>query len=427
MKLEQKLRLRILAVWICRALVGATFIISGWAKSIDPWGFTIKVREYLITWGASVPHEAIVATCIALACIEFFVGAMVLCGSLKRSSAIVAATIMAVMLPLTVYIAIAEPVADCGCFGDFWHISNTATLLKNILLTVAVIYLLLQNRHVSGLFPAPIQWLTVVASLAFPLFLALEGYNMQPLVDFRAYPVGSQIFVGENINSEDEKFVYEKNGKKQIFALSELPDSSWTYVERVESNDDNSDFGGPFDVRDKEGNNVVDDIVTEDEQLFLILPNPDMHYLIYAHYVNRMSRWADAHHVGFCAVVGEGDKDIDRWLDWCRPDFAVYYADPIALSQLVRGREAMVYTDGGEIIWKRTLSSMPERLPDGDDDAVATLEAPDNGRRHKTAVMAYLTAMAAIYLLSLSPRALRFFSKLFFIAMSWRKRLEKKD
>ncbi|MDE6158079.1 MAG: hypothetical protein K2F78_08075, partial [Muribaculaceae bacterium] len=69
-----KHRLVLCAVWMARLLVGATFIISGWAKAIDPWGFLLKANEYLAVWGYSLPRELVLAPCIALACVEFCTG-----------------------------------------------------------------------------------------------------------------------------------------------------------------------------------------------------------------------------------------------------------------------------------------------------------------------------------------------------------------
>jgi len=51
MKAAAKSRLYTAAVWLERLIAGATFVVSGWAKAIDPWGFIIKVEEYLTVWG----------------------------------------------------------------------------------------------------------------------------------------------------------------------------------------------------------------------------------------------------------------------------------------------------------------------------------------------------------------------------------------
>ncbi len=412
MKLSTRLRIRGALVWLARILVGATFVISGWAKSIDPWGFVIKVGEYLEAWGLSFPHEAIVASCVALACVEFLTGVLLLIGALKRTSAIMAAAMMTVMLPLTLYIAIANPVADCGCFGDFWVISNWATFAKNVALTAMIAYLVLRNRTVRGLFPAAIQWLVVAVSIAFPLFLALFGYQIQPLVDFRPYKTGTTIFAGASSSSE-EKYIYEKDGERREFSLDALPDSTWTFVEMPES-DDSGSFDGSISVLDSEGYDVSTEIVAPDSrQLFLIVPQPSIHYLIYAHFVEQLADYAKREGMDLIAVVGAGGRGLKRWSDWVRPDFDVYTADATALKQLVRGREALIYTDGGVIKWKRTLRSLPDDLPKSTNaNALDAIQAPDNGRIHGYALLIYLASMLVIYLLGQSPRALRFFISL---------------
>lgn len=413
MKLDIELKIRLAAVWACRIIAGATFIISGWAKAIDPWGFVIKTGEYLNVWGQQVPHEAVVAGCIALACIEFVIGILLITGSLKRSAAIAATAMMAFMLPLTAYIAIANPVSDCGCFGDLWHVSNTFTFIKNIFLTAAV-YLLLRNRTVSGIYAPPIQWIVIAISLAFPLFLAMVGYQIQPLVDFRPYKVGTHIFEGENARgTETEEYIYQKNGISKAFTLDKLPDSTWTYVQTIEPQNDQNTFGGVISVRDNEGYEVNDILNSEySRNIFLIVPEPDMHYLMQAHFLNRLVQWCERSNVGFCAVIGERGTGTDRWKDWIRPTFEVYTADASALKQLVRGREAIIYTLDGITVWKRTLSSIPRNLPDRDASAADILSVPDDGRLHTYALGIYLAAMAITYLLSLSPRILSFLTKI---------------
>ena len=94
MKAAAKSRLYTAAVWLARLIAGATFVVSGWAKAIDPWGFIIKVEEYLTVWGMAFPREVVLTGCIALACIEFCTGVMLATGSLKRFSALTALAMM---------------------------------------------------------------------------------------------------------------------------------------------------------------------------------------------------------------------------------------------------------------------------------------------------------------------------------------------
>lgn len=407
MKPETRQRLCTAAVWLCRIIVGATFAISGWAKAIDPIGFVLKAGEYLSVWNLTVPHEAIVAGCITLACVEFTTGVLILTGSMKRIAVLVAAALMAFMLPLTFYILLTNPVSDCGCFGELWHISNGTTFTKNVVLVGLIIYLFIRNRRVAGLFPAPVQWLEITLCVAFPLTLALAGYQIQPLLDFRPYKTGTEIFAGDADNENEEYFTYTKNGVTQRFTLDRLPDSTWTYVETpLESS---PSFDGGITVRDLDGYDVTDNLVSSSGRtLFIIVPEPGMHYLISAHYINRLEDYCRRNSVDVIAILGGGESRITKWLDWCRPDFDVYTADATALKQLARGPEALVFTDDGIIKWKRTLSSMPNDLPDTTHSkALDELSPIDDGTYHLWLLIIFIAGLAGVYLLGQSPKIIK--------------------
>lgn len=412
MQTVAKLRLRRTLVWISRIIVGFTFIISGWAKSIDPWGFLIKVNEYLTVWGLTVPREAVLTACVALACVEFCTGVLIATGSFKRTAVWVAAAMMAVMLPLTLYIAVANPVSDCGCFGDFWVISNGATLAKNIVLTALIIYLIWVNHTVSGFYPAPIQWMEVTFSLAFPLLLAFIGYHVQPLVDFRPYKIGTVIFE-ETGGGESDEYIYEKDGQQESFPLDALPDSTWTFVRVEESDSEKGEKG--FEVRDEDDYDISAEIGAEKGPvLMLIVPDPDMAFLARAHFANALYEYSRQHGITMIGIAGAGGETLSKWVGLFRPQFPVYSAEDTALKQLVRGDEALVYTDGGTIRWKRSLNWMDPSIPErkGPENVLADIQAVDDGRLHTFLASVYVALMLITYLLGLSPRILRFFVRL---------------
>ena len=108
-----------IAVWVARVLSGAMFVLSGWAKSVDPYGTVYKIEEYFSVWGmGGFPREITIILAVGLAALEFTIGVALMLGCLRRSTPISALVVMTVMLPLSVYLAIADPVAHCGCFGD---------------------------------------------------------------------------------------------------------------------------------------------------------------------------------------------------------------------------------------------------------------------------------------------------------------------
>ena len=215
--MDQKLKSRLTtaAVVAARIVVGATFVMSGFVKSIDLWGFIYKMEEYFAVWGLDIPRALTLAASGLLSGAEFVLGGLLLLGCYRRASSWLLLAIMAGMLPLSVYIYFADPVSDCGCFGDFLIISNLATMLKNIVLTALLVYLVLFNRRVAGLYSPYAQWMTGAVLTAFILFVAATGYMLQPMIDFRGYPAGSSLIVDDTADTGDEAvytFDYTRDG-----------------------------------------------------------------------------------------------------------------------------------------------------------------------------------------------------------------------
>lgn len=399
-------------VWLCRLAVGAVFIVSGWAKAIDPSGFIIKVGEYLAVWNWDVPHEAVVAGCVALAAAEFATGLMLATGSFKRVSVWFAAAMMAFMLPLTAYIALFNPVPDCGCFGDFIILSNQATFAKNVVITALVVVLLIYNRRVKGLYPAPIQWLLSTVTMAYPLCLSFIGYHVQPLADFRPFSLGTVIFHPEAEAEGELSYVYERDGQRAEFSLENLPDSTWTFVEVRGEVADVPDIA----VRDEDGEDVSYDLVSDSQpQAWLIIPNPGMTFLTRSHYVNELYNYLEDNDIDFVAIVGSRDAGYRYWRELLRPRFPIYSAEDTALEQLARGNAALVYTRGGRIVWKRTITSLPDNLiersvDDPDGNVLDTVSAADDGTWLLYLTVIFGLILSALYLLGLSPKLLHLFT-----------------
>lgn len=243
--LEQRPRLVCVVTWIIRLTVGCVFIISGFTKAVDPWGTLYKVDAYLASMSLSVWPNLVVVGVFGLCAVEFFIGICLAAGCLRRTSPILVLIIMAFMLPLTLWIAIKNPVSDCGCFGDAIILSNWATFWKNIVLTVLTLWLLAFNKSVHWLITPALQWIAILGTGLFIMAVEMFGYVAQPLLDFRAYKVGQQL-VDRNDRVQDEPeyvFIYEKDGERREFNISdELPDEQdgWIFIDRreVESTSD---------------------------------------------------------------------------------------------------------------------------------------------------------------------------------------------
>ena len=237
---QSAVRLR-LCVWGLRLLVGGTFAFSGLVKAIDPWGFIFKIEEYLAVWHLTEPRSVVLMVAMLLSGYEFVLGSLLLMGCYKRTAPWGLLLSMALMLPLSLWLWVADPIPDCGCFGDFLTISNAATFWKNVVLTAGLILLIRWSPRLrEALFNPAIQWMVAALASLYILIVSLYGYNAQPMADFRSYPVGSQLAVASDgseapDDTDSYTFIYEKEGEQREFSIDSLPDDSWTFVDRIAS------------------------------------------------------------------------------------------------------------------------------------------------------------------------------------------------
>ena len=115
-----------------RILLGLVFVFSGYVKAVDPLGSTYKIQDYMAAMGLDFFAPIALVIGIGLAAFEFLIGVCLVLGTNLKSTSILAFVMMCFMTPLTLWIAIADPVTDCGCFGDALVISNWQTFWKNI-------------------------------------------------------------------------------------------------------------------------------------------------------------------------------------------------------------------------------------------------------------------------------------------------------
>ena len=324
-------------VWTLRIFIGGTLILSGLTKMIDLWGFMYKIEQYLNVWGWDISRSIVIITALGISAIEFVIGILLLTGSYKRSSSWIAACIMVIMLPLSAYIMIANPVDDCGCFGDFLKISNTATFLKNIIICIGLVYLLFYNHKIKGLYHPHIQWLIGGISYIYILAIGLLGYNIQPLIDFRQYKVGTPLIKEiSNENNDNYNFIYEKNGIQKEFSLNNLPDSSWTFIDRIDPIPNNPEIQNDvfFGIYDEENNEVTTDVISSsNKQILLLIPDIKSADISYAFLTNEMYKYATQSGIDFTGVFATKDcAQIQRWRDIALVQWPSFMADDTSLK-----------------------------------------------------------------------------------------------
>ena len=73
------------------------------------------------------------------ALLEFILGIYLFFGIRRRVAPLLVLLVMSFMTPLTLWLAIANPISDCGCFGDAVVLTNWETFFKNVVLLIAAI------------------------------------------------------------------------------------------------------------------------------------------------------------------------------------------------------------------------------------------------------------------------------------------------
>ena len=353
-------------IWALRIIIGTTFIISGVTKMIDVWGFTYKIEQYLNVWGWDITRPLIVIAAMFLSAIEFVIGVMIFAGCYKRTSVWIGTSIMAIMLPFSAYIMIANPVDDCGCFGDFLIISNIGTFIKNIFISFGIIYLCINNHKTKGLFHPYVQWAVASLSYIYILIIGFIGYNVQPLIDFRSYSEGTSLVNNQSQNGAEFEFIYEKNGEKQSFNVTNLPDSTWSFIDRIEvkSTDNSNNDDNNFILYDINDNDITTETISnEGKQLLILVPEIAKANISYSFLINEMNNYITQQGGNLIGIFATKDKNkIEHWADISLAQWPIYITEDTSIKELARGKIAVVYLEDGIIKWKRTLSSIPSDI-----------------------------------------------------------------
>ena len=412
---------------LMRLTVGGLFAFSGFAKAIDPWGTCYKVTDYLNAMGMEQWTGTALFIAVCLAAIEFMTGIFIIVGAYRRSSPVIALLLMLVMTPLTLWLALTDAVPDCGCFGDALHLSNWATFGKNLLLLLGVIYLLLFNKSVRGIYGPAVHW--VVAALSFALVMAVAyfGYFTQPLIDYRPYPVGTRLVASDAEENEQEAgeedfiFIYSKDGEEHEFSIDSLPDEEdgWEYVTRYHARRPhgkviyrNGTNPNSIAIIDEDEVDVTLDVLTESRQTLLLL-FPDLPEVGVAdtYTLNEMNDAAVASDVNIVGLTSATSEEIAEWKDISMASYPIYNMDDSELKMIARGNPAVVYLQDGVIMWKRALTSL--------NDIEQPIELSEMGKDYDAdgiltkLMLAFMAAMAALLVLNRSHLAIKhiFFKK----------------
>ncbi|MBR5725216.1 MAG: DoxX family protein [Muribaculaceae bacterium] len=404
---------------LMRLTVGGVFIFSGFTKGVDPWGSCYKITDYLMamgleSWTGTAPFIA-----VALAALEFMLGIAIAFGAYRRGSLWLALLLMLVMTPLTLWLAVTGAVPDCGCFGDALHLSNWATFGKNVLLLLGIIYLMMFNLSVRGVYGPAVQWILMALSFAFIMAVAYYGYFVQPLIDYRPYPVGTPLVSQAAEDSEEGEddfiFIYSRDGEEHEFTIDSLPDEDdgWEYVTRYHARRPrgrviiqgaNNDEG--IAIMDEDGENITAELLTDSRRtLLLLFPDLPQVGVVNSFALNELTDAAFVNDTRIIGLTSATPGEIEHWRDISMATYPIYNMDDSELKMVARGNPAVVYLKDGVINWKRTLNSLDDVEMPGDFGELETDYDPD--AIMTTLFLIYLAALLGLLLLNRSHLVLK--------------------
>ena len=268
---------------LSRTLLGLVFIFSGAVKAIDPLGTVYKIEDYLKAFGGFFTDLLPMAEVAAwtLIVLELLLGVCMLLNVRSRWTAWITLLFYMVMTPLTLYIALNNPVSDCGCFGDAIVLANWQTFWKNLVLISLAILLVALRKSTHPLWRGWMEFVIASTTIASALsFMAWTHHNL-PIKDFRPYKIGNHIptlmeFPEDAEHDQyDISFVYAKDGVEQTFTLDNYPkgDTTWTFV-RQESKLIKKGYEPPihdFEIINADGDDLTWDILESEVPITLVI------------------------------------------------------------------------------------------------------------------------------------------------------------
>ncbi len=232
-------------LWGLRIIVGFLFIFSGIVKANDPLGLTYKTQEFFEKMGLDFLHDYTLALSIIMIILEVIAGVAVIIGHRLKRYGVLLLVLISFFTFLTAYALFVKApdgtpiIKECGCFGDCIKMSNWQTFNKNLILLALIIIIYALRRYISPLFTNKVGRTIILVTAAIVLLAQWYVLRHLPFVDCLPYKVGANLPSLMTV-PEDQRpvienvFIYEKDGKQEEFTVDNLPDDSWTFVDRID-------------------------------------------------------------------------------------------------------------------------------------------------------------------------------------------------
>nr|WP_288281916.1 triose-phosphate isomerase [uncultured Prevotella sp.] len=358
---------------LCRLLLAAVFILSGFVKAVDPLGTLYKMQDYLLAMdlGGWLPDLALLAFAVGLSALEFCLGILMLFAIRRRLTSRTMVIVLAIMTSLTLWLALTDPISDCGCFGDALVLTNWQTFWKNIILLTAALVVAKWPFGMIRFISKSNQWIVINYSLLFILIISGWSLYDRPQFDFRPYHEGTDLREGWNLMMEGNESPY-------------------------------ADF---FIEKADDGEDITEQVLNNEGYTFLLiapwLEKADDSQL---DLINQVYEYAEDNDYLFYCLTASGESGISLWRDITGADYPFCQTDGTVLKTMIRSNPGLLLLKDGKVIRKWSHNRLPDEY-----DLARPLEELELGQaagntmgRHIAEVMLWF--VLPLLLLSITDR-----------------------
>ena len=406
-------KLRITAVNVCRFVLAATFIFSGYVKAIDPLGTLYKLKDYAAAMSLNglLPDWVLVGVAIALGALEFALGVFMLFAVRRHVVSRIMLAFMTAMTVLTLWIFVADPVKDCGCFGDALKLTNGETLLKNIVLVACAALVAWRPVDMARFISRSNQWIVRYYTVAYIVITSVYCLYTLPIFDFLPYHVGMNIKQGMEIPEGAEQpefestFLLRKNGETREFTLDNYPDSTWEYVDTrtVQTKKGYEPPIHDFALTSCDtGEDITEQVLTKKGYTFLLV-SPRLAVADDSNFgdIDQIYEYAEENGADFYCVTASANDEIERWRDLTGAEYHFCNADETTLKTMIRSNPGLILLKDGTIIGKWSHNALPQT-----DDLTAPLQQLTIGKAQNDSTTERLLIVLLTFFLPLSALTL---------------------
>jgi triosephosphate isomerase len=336
---------RQIVVNIARLLLAITFILSGFVKAVDPLGTQYKIHDYLYAMhlGAYASDNLTLCVAVILSIVEFLIGICLLFAIHRRLVSKLLVGIMVVMTLLTLWLAIANPISDCGCFGDAIVLTNWQTFWKNVVLLAAAVLVARWPKDMARMISLSNQWIVFNYSTLFILFIAMWCLYDLPIFDFRPYHVGVNLREG-----------WQKMMEGEVSPYAEF------FIDSADEGD------------------ITEQVLNNEGYTFLLV-SPHLEQADDSQ-LDRINNWYDYSQTQgypFYCITASSSEAIARWQDITGAEYPFCNTDEITLKTIVRSNPGLVLLKDGIVIRKWSHNRMPVL---SNQDSVKSLDRLEEGQ-----------------------------------------------